>query len=108
MKVRFFVLSLFFAACCAIGLAQAVVPSITVRSTERKLGMAADSVIATLQRSYAVQSDDKSTAHSWYVSTGKNAMPFAGLYVRSNSIVGIEYLVTERETSDIQRGFCWV
>jgi hypothetical protein len=105
MKARLFVLSLFLGTCCTAGHAQAVTPSITVRGTEIRLGLPADSVIAALQKNYVVQSDGKSPAHNWAVSTEKNEMPFASLYVKGNSIVGVDYLVTERETGSAQEVF---
>lgn len=105
MKASLSVLPLFLATCCHAGHAQPRTPSITVHGTEIRLGAPSGGVIAVFQRNYVVQPDGKSPVQGWYVSTNKNSLPFVSLYVKGNSIVGIEYLVTERETDSAQEVF---
>lgn len=99
-------LSLFLAVCVAPGIAQTVKPSIEIGTHKITIGLAADQVIAALQRDYAVQpgqgTGEGVVVHKWLVSAGKNTVPIGVVYARGNSISGVEYMLKGRESDSAQ------
>jgi hypothetical protein len=84
------------------GFAQNVTPSVKIGNHEIRLGLAADEVIGSLQKDYAVQPDSNSPAHKWFVSAGKNTIPIGVVCVKANVIVGVQYMLKGRESNSAQ------
>jgi hypothetical protein len=90
-------------ACGAAG--QTVVPSVEFGKLRIALGLPADKTVAALQQDYAIHSDESAPLHKWVVSKKKDTFPIGVVYANGNSVVGIQYMLQERETNSTQDVF---
>ena len=105
MKAPRSLLPLFLAVCSSAGFAQAVPPSIKIGDHEITVGSPADKVIASLQKDYALEPDGSTPPRKWVVSAGKYTIPIGVVYARGNTVIGIEYMLNERELDSAQEVF---
>lgn len=85
------------------GLGQPKQPFIKIGNYEITLGMSADKLLALLRETYVVTPYHEDTpVREWFVSTDKNALAVGTIYVKGNTVVGVDHLLLDRDVDSSQ------
>ena len=97
VAVRVWLVATLSVVLCPALLAQNRTASVTIGTTEVRIGMSVDAAIAQLQSQFKVTYQGKPPVTQIWVASNGSDYPFATLYVRDRVVIGIEHDLLERD-----------